>query len=492
MKDVPDAARMRCLLASLTTPGDDVEMRLRHAVLRFAAERGWVLIGGWAQELALRGAGAVGRYDERFACRMSDVDAMCADPVGDLVELATRLHREVGVKASVGVGMTPNVYHLHAEGVPAALIDLLGVTREMLAALPTSGPHPLVLAPGEPALQFRASRLATELARQYILADNVLNSYHATDARYDRLAARIRAIEAVTPVALSSRPIRSAASAASRRPPAGVFPALAASALSTVDLLGRFAVVDEFPGDILVCATDAVAVIQALVSAASPTSLLALYAPLDIGPFYVMVAEACGATVFVITEPVPCAPSPSRLFPASYAVSARTAASHLRASDVWRRLVGDAAGAAARGDAFAAALSELLRLDTGADPPASEYAGTLPFEPIYSRYLRSRNDGGKPPIRYATPPSGAAPVDPSAVAGLVRGGTPDSRDGRRIEATPCGGLVVGGPLALAAALARAAPRNLTSRDIHRGLPTTPSHQRLDRARHGHGGKHPRR
>ena len=266
-KAPPDAGNIRCMLARLTSPGADVALSLRHAVLRFAAARGWLVVGGWAQELGLREQlppQSRAYYDERFACRMNDVDALCADPVGDLVELAIKLHRETGIRMTATVGMSPNVYHLHAEGF-GPLVDLQAVTPELLAVMPASGPYPLSLltAPpdGHAEIRLRTSRLATELATQYCIADNVLNWYHSMPtASYEKLASRIRAIEAVVPAALSSRPLYELQQQKQRRTQAENHTVMAIPP----EICGMCAVVREMPGDVLVCATDAARVIRSL------------------------------------------------------------------------------------------------------------------------------------------------------------------------------------------------------------------------------------
>jgi hypothetical protein len=477
------------MLARLTTPGADVALSLRHAVLRFAAARGWLVVGGWAQELGLREQlppQSRSYYDERFACRMSDVDAICADPVGDLVELAVKLHRETGIRMTASVGMSPNVYHLQAEGF-GSLVDLQAVTPELLAAMPASGPYPLSLSlnttspdghgHGHAEIRLRTSRLATELATQYCIVDNVLNWYHSVPtASYEKLASRIRAMEAVVPAALSSRPLyeQQQLNSTQTQQPAMAIPS---------DVCGMCAVVREMPGDVLVCATDAARVIRSLLPPHMPACRL--YAPFDVSPKYLAIVEigGGGVTVFVTAEPVPCAsdgrqsgkiaggPKPCLV------VSPRTAAGHLRATDIWRRRLGDAAGAAVRASAFAASLAALLPFDVGADPPATTYAGTLPIEPVMARYMRTKGTGPMP-FRYATPAAG--PIDPAQVAGIVRGirgaaahlrgAVPEVRDGRFLfEATFSSDAAVAAS-EIDRALARASPPNLFSMDLHRRLP----------------------
>ena len=493
-KSPPEAGHVRCMLARLTTPGADVGLALRHAVLRFASERDWLVVGGWAQELGLRDLMPAGNvratyYDERFACRMSDVDALSPDPIGDLVELATRLHRTYGTRLTAQVGMSPNVYHLQAEGF-GSLVDLQAVTPELFAAMPSSGPHALLLDEGggkTSEVRLRTSRLATELATQYCIADNVLNWYHSVPtASYEKLATRIRAMEAVVPAALSTRPLfdqmneqrlqRSPQQQQQQQTHSG-----------TVAACGHhYALVRELPGDVMVFAPDAAKTIWGFLQLVRGATCR-FYAPLDISPKYMTIVEIMSpdqatVSVFVTAEPVPIADGTTDC----PVVSPRTAAGHLRATDIWRRRLADPAGAAARAAAYAGLLSELITHDVGADPPAASYAGTVPIEPVMARYMRTKGSGPQP-FRYVTP--SGAPVDASQVQGLVRGilgaasrlrgAVPDVRDGRFLFDDGA----ISSESDVGARLARASPLNLFSMDLHPAANTTSSDAQQQHNKH---------
>jgi hypothetical protein len=225
------------------------------------------------------------------------------------------------------------------------------------------------------------------------------------------------------------------------------------------------------PGDLLVAAADAADVVFSMVqAAASPTTPVAFHAPHFIGLLsYVAAVRVGDWTAYVVAEPVPLGDASTSGSPV---VSPRTAAAHLRATEIWRRCVGDAAGADARRRAFVASVARLLRTGASGLPPASRYASVvgLPYEPLYSRFRRSQQGGqkGQPqPVRYKTPSSASRAGSTSEVVrGLrrFRGGWPDRLDGRVVEETVCGSLK--DRASVLAALRRAAKPSVLSEPIH--------------------------
>ena len=423
-----------CLQAHAFPPGAVGLLALRRGVLRFASERGWVLTGGWAQHMFLRDAGRPALYDESDACTMSDVDALCEDPIGELVALGARLHHETGVQLMVGCGMTINLFHITVNWGGPTLADVTGMSARTLAALPTRV-HQLAVAPGE-TLGFRVLDPVVELARLHEVVSNVFEPGSADLAkRMGRIAALEAAVSLPTPPSPDT-------------PAAAVTAPSGASMLAALREGGQAGLVARVPGfpEVVVGTAHAVDVLGTLLAAAPPGAAACMYAryPFEsvVATVEVVAPNASGALlrVYILQSPVPLARIAGESRTSARTLShahPRFLAAHYCATSLWRRSLGDASGA----DARLACLSVTLRRAGTVATPAAAYAGKFPADTVYAMNLRRRARGAGCAIRHVT--QVVSPGDVRAAADSVRamhGARLHPLDGRLMATHACASL----------------------------------------------------
>ena len=391
-------------------PGEPAMLALKRRVLAFAAERRWVLTGGWAHHFAVRGT--AGRpsagpsagpsaafepiYDVTRACRMSDVDAYVeGDPLADLVKLADLVRREHGMKASVNCGMAPNLYTLSVDtGVGReALVDAVGLTRPTFALLPA------VLVPDPtPAPGLRVAAPSFELAKLYFMVDNAYELQNSSiEGRMRRVALLERAMGVVTRRSGSR-------GSSSRTASATLMPPLVIEAIrARPGVAASFATVPGSPGglDLVVPASGAAELIAALANAAGGEKItFDIHCPMVLVANYSAIVDivsrpASGSgsgkrrhvLLFVLSGPVPL--SNASTSPTS-PTSPRFALANLYASAMWCAGLGDTRGATERLAAFERGLATLPRR-TGV---ATRYVGAGEMDgsvdSAYATHLRRR------------------------------------------------------------------------------------------------------
>ena len=468
---------VKCILSRVVAPGNAIMLRIRHSVLRFAQERGWVLTGGWAHHAFLRSIDSLQSvYDTHVACRMSDVDALVVDPLGDLVELASRIHMNTGVQLMVGCGLVPNMFHLKINWGGTTLVDAIGVDAPTLNLIPTrTYPMSYLLSSGNSGSGKKNIKVLDpvyELSKLHIVVDN---AFEASDDDIAKRLARMAILESAifslpasgkmpsasgkTPSASGNMPSASGKMpSASGNMPSAVTRKTATTRSPFYDALRESAMaslVARIPGvndpELLVPATDVINVLMVVLQEASrqsPTSTVAFYAPFVWANNHSLVVEVDGKLrIFCRSTPIPLARAAGTRPTSSSipTVSNRTAAAHLVATASWRHSLGDVAGAQQRAASAYQIMYDLAHSTAG---PVSSYAGSLPASTVFERYLRRKATKRGCMMHYTTPSD--RPADDQQRQQAVVGALTYARnspgaklvlfDGRLLATHPCATL----------------------------------------------------
>ena len=473
-----------CLMSRVYAPGEDVLFKLRNMVLDFAVEKAWVVAGGWSQQLFLRSLDPpVEFYDERGpSCKMSDLDVLCVDPLGDLIELAARMHAKTGTPLSVACGMMPNVYHLQVNWGGAHLVDALGAPAEVLDKHIPTYTHPWRGG------QIRTTDPVFELAQLYKTVDNVfqLRAEESVNKRIKRTWILERALTPFIKPSSSSP----TAPAPALAPVSDMRKAVADALRSSSRLLEVVAAVSPsfppgraHPWEYMVPTAQACEVLEVLVRVLSDKDrnvAMRLYAPFVWSVYVMFVDFVLGdqvvARVCCMSVPVALAPSSSSSsssLPPVRKASKLTTLTHLYFTSMWRRSLGHDQDANARVEDFARVFVTLPpSVDAFHSTSLSKtYAGRLPTESLYGRYMQRRATNR--PVckaRFTIEKSSPPLTSPHAVRNTVSrvrsapGGRMFRFDGRLIATHPC--TSVRDPKALLAALRAATDDHLMSEAFH--------------------------
>jgi hypothetical protein len=466
-----DEEDIKCVLSRVIAPGSAVMLRIRLTVLKFAQERGWVLTGGWAHQGFLHSVDPLQSvYDSRVACRMSDVDALVVDPLGDLMELASRIHMSTGVQLMVGCGLVPNMFHLKINWGGATLVDAIGVDAPTLNLIPTRTYPMSYLLSSRSSSGSSGSRgkktikvldPVYELSKLHRVVDS---AFEASDEDLGKRFARMAILERA--IFSPSKPVAGRTATGAARSP--LYEALREAKIASL--------VARIPGvtnpELLVHAADAIDVLMVLVRESArqaPESKVAFYAPFVWANNHSLAVEVDGRLrVYCCSVPIPLArASGTRLSSSSIPmVSNRTAATHLVATASWRHSLGDTVGAQQRAASAYKMMADLALSTAG---PVSAYAGRLPSSLVFERYLRRKATKRGCMMHYTTPSE--KPADEQQRQKALIGALTYARhsqgaklavfDGRLLATHPCSALAASRD-ALVGAIAAVTDHNVMS------------------------------
>lgn len=444
---------VKCIVSRMLVPGDVVMMRMRLSVLHFAAERKWVVTGGWGQHAFLRSLDpSQSVYDVRRACTMSDVDTLCIDPLADLIELAVRLYKDTGTEMIVGCGMRPNLFHLKVNWGGESLVDAIGVDAATFALIPTrTYPLSLLLGGGT---NSRATSHGTKLTTldplyeysiMHIIVDSAFEaSNDDVQKRLDRMAPLEKALFPLTPDNSSTEHGTRTGSSKRRTPSSPLYGGIRAAGMASL--------VARVPGapqpEIMVPAADAVAVLGVVLREAARSSndaTVAFYAPFVWGSNYsiaieVSIASMVTLRVYCVPMPIPLQSGRTGTGGASgiAMMSTGTASTHLLLTALWRHSLGDADGARRRAEAAYALMASMVGKRKGT---TRYYAGTIPATNVFHRYLRRRATNRGCMVKYTTTADTTRSViDAVAQAKRSPGSQLARFDGRLLATHTCAAL----------------------------------------------------